>query len=253
MLPSFRVIAATFFCGFLVVFAGLRLATSLNDVHAALPVTAAHAAPVAPAEREHGASAVPVMYDLRFAVSTVAKAPPIDVTALVIDRSAPLVIPQPLRIALPNETANEVAAPRVAATDPVKPAEVVASLPPQAADEPADARIEPPKIDGPSGAAIDPQTVPQEAAAALPASDDAPGSAPEATTAPGAVEAAADFSIAAPIEPVPTAPIVAAASRGRTVRAAPRVVRKKPAGVARATAEPSSPLGSSNPFSTPSH
>ena len=30
MLPSFRLIAATFLCGFVVVFAGLRLAASLQ-------------------------------------------------------------------------------------------------------------------------------------------------------------------------------------------------------------------------------
>ena len=35
MLPSFRLIAATFLCGFFVVFAGLRLAASLNDIHEA--------------------------------------------------------------------------------------------------------------------------------------------------------------------------------------------------------------------------
>jgi len=46
MLPSFRLIAATFLCGFVVVFAGLRMAVSLNDIHEALPVMAAHAAPV---------------------------------------------------------------------------------------------------------------------------------------------------------------------------------------------------------------
>ena len=46
MLPSFRLIAATFLCGFFVVFAGLRLAASLNDIHEGLPVMAAHAAPV---------------------------------------------------------------------------------------------------------------------------------------------------------------------------------------------------------------
>ena len=46
MLPSFRLIALTFLCGFVVVFAGLRMAVSLNDIHEALPVMAAHAAPV---------------------------------------------------------------------------------------------------------------------------------------------------------------------------------------------------------------
>ena len=77
MLPSFRLIAATFLCGFFVVFAGLRLAASLNDIHEGLPVMAAHAAPVsitpaADREARRGLSSVPVMYDLRFAVSTVA-------------------------------------------------------------------------------------------------------------------------------------------------------------------------------------
>ena len=76
MLPSFRLIAATFLCGFVVIFAGLRMAVSLNDIHEGLPVTAAHAAPVsvtpaADSEARRGLAAVPVMYDLRFAVSTV--------------------------------------------------------------------------------------------------------------------------------------------------------------------------------------
>ena len=79
MLPSFRLIAATFLCGFFVVFAGLRLAASLNDIHEGLPVMSAHAAPVsitpaADREARRGLSSVPVMYDLRFAVSTVADA-----------------------------------------------------------------------------------------------------------------------------------------------------------------------------------
>ena len=76
MLPSFRLIAATFLCGFVVVFAGLRLAASLNDIHEGLPVMAAHAAPVSitPAadhEDGRGLSSVPVMFDLRFAVTPV--------------------------------------------------------------------------------------------------------------------------------------------------------------------------------------
>ena len=44
MLPSFRLIAATFLCSFVVVFAGLRMAVSLNDIHEGLPVMAGHAA-----------------------------------------------------------------------------------------------------------------------------------------------------------------------------------------------------------------
>ena len=46
MLPSFRLIAATFCCGFLMGFAGLRLAATFNSVNQALPVMAAHAAAV---------------------------------------------------------------------------------------------------------------------------------------------------------------------------------------------------------------
>src|SRR5689334_9173565 len=77
MLPSFRLIAATFLCGFVMVFAGLRTAVWLNDIHEGLPVMTGHAAPVsvtpaADSEARRGLAAVPVMYDLRFAVSTVA-------------------------------------------------------------------------------------------------------------------------------------------------------------------------------------
>ena len=117
MLPSFRLIATTFICGFLLVFGGLRLAASLNDFHAALPVMAAHAAPIAIAELERSSSAAPVMYDLRFAVSTAAKAPPLDVTALLIDRTAPLVSIQPSPVAPPVEAAKEADAPMADAAE----------------------------------------------------------------------------------------------------------------------------------------
>ena len=96
MLPSFRLIAATFLCGFVVVFAGLRLAASLNDIHESAPVMAAHAAPtsMAPAadrEVRRGLSSVPVMYDLRFAVSTVSPAL-VRIAPTVLDRPAPPMI-----------------------------------------------------------------------------------------------------------------------------------------------------------------
>src|SRR4029079_5400382 len=100
MLPSFRLIAVTFLCGFLMVFAGLRLAASLNDIHEALPVMAAHAAPVSVApiadrEARRGLATVPVMDDLRFAVSTVAPTL-VRVAPSVIERQAvaPMVAPQ---------------------------------------------------------------------------------------------------------------------------------------------------------------
>ena len=102
MLPSFRLIAATFLCGFFVVFAGLRLAASLNDIHEGLPVMAAHAAPVsitpvADREARRSLAAVPVMYDLRFAVSTVAPTL-VRVPPTVLDQPAP-----PLSIVPPDD------------------------------------------------------------------------------------------------------------------------------------------------------
>ena len=92
MLPSFRLIAATFLCSFFVVFVGLRMAASLNDIHEGLPVMAAHAAPmtVAPAadrDARRGASSVPVMYDLRFAVAPVSP---------ILVRAAPTLIERPV-------------------------------------------------------------------------------------------------------------------------------------------------------------
>ena len=105
MLPSFRLIAATFLCGFFIVFAGLRLAASLNDIHEGLPVMAAHAAPVAinpvaDGEARRALAAMPMMFDLRFAVTTVAptliRLPP-----TVLDRPAP-----PLSIVPPDDVAN---------------------------------------------------------------------------------------------------------------------------------------------------
>src|SRR5712671_6962803 len=93
MLPSFRLIAATFLCGFVVVFAGLRMAVSLNDIHEGLPVMAGHAAPVsgtpaADSDARRGLAAVPVMYDLRFAVSTVSPTV-VRVAPTMFDRPAP--------------------------------------------------------------------------------------------------------------------------------------------------------------------
>ena len=114
MLPSFRLIAATFLCSFFVVFVGLRMAASLNDIHEGLPVMAAHAAPmtVAPAadrDARRGASSVPVMYDLRFAVAPVS---PILVRAALtlIERSVPQL---PLAILPPDLPSQEATEPAV--------------------------------------------------------------------------------------------------------------------------------------------
>jgi hypothetical protein len=121
MLPSFRLVAATFLCGFIVVFAGLRLAVSLNDIHEGLPVIAA-------------AHAAPVMYDLRFAVRSTSQTPaPVNVTALVIDRAAPLDVGPPLSIARPDQIAKGTPA-SVEPTniEPAKAAEATMPEPPAA-------------------------------------------------------------------------------------------------------------------------
>jgi len=125
MLPSIRLIAITFCCGFIVVFAGLRLATSVNGLHKAMPVMAAHAAPVtvgAIADRDlrRGQSAVPVMYDMRFAVGTAAPAaagsqPTIDRVPPVM---MPLVILPPIVIEAERRAASEADTAVVAALAP---------------------------------------------------------------------------------------------------------------------------------------
>lgn len=80
MLPSFRLIAAAFLCGFVAVSVGLRLAASLNHLHAALPVGVAHAASIASSEPDGAPTlrttlAAPVRYDRRFVATTPAAAP----------------------------------------------------------------------------------------------------------------------------------------------------------------------------------
>lgn len=164
MLPSFRLIAATFLCGFVVVFAGLRMAASLNDMHEGLPVMAAHAAsvsvaPTADSDARRGLTTTPVMYDLRFAVSSAS--PTVDrIVPTVFDRPAPA-----LSIAPPQdfggqdlaEPAKETPEPEstVAAIEPTAPVSA-------AADAPAslDALAEPPKPRAPAIASVEPQATP---------------------------------------------------------------------------------------------
>jgi hypothetical protein len=137
MLPSLRLIAITFCCGFIVVFAGLRLAASVNGMHKAMPVMAAHAAPVtvgAIADRDlrRGQSAVPVMYDMRFAVGTAVPAsagsqPTIDRAPSVM---MPLVILPPIaleaqRNAAPEPDSSVIAALAPQATPNAAPAVVI--------------------------------------------------------------------------------------------------------------------------------
>lgn len=153
MLPSFRLIAATFCCGFLVVFAGLRLAATFNTVNQALPVMAAHAAPIRIAaltdqdQRRHGAAMVPVTYDLRFAVSAAQPAPVAAVPAT--GRTPPLLMPLVILPPIAQETANEQTA-----NEPAEKSETtaVAALPSQPATEAAPATID---IPLPEPAAVD--------------------------------------------------------------------------------------------------
>ena len=140
MLPGFRLIAATFLCGFFVVFASLRLVTSLHNVHGALPITAAQAAPMPTMDIDSEAmrrsqAAMPTMYDLRFVVSTASHAPvPERMTARAIDRAAPVALPLVITTPL-QEGDGEDQAPAAA---------VEVKLP--AMPAPDTAEVEPPEI-----------------------------------------------------------------------------------------------------------
>ena len=195
MLPSFRLIAATFLCGFVVVFAGLRMAVSLNDMHEGLPVMAAHAAPVPPMpiadhEMRRGQSTVPVMYDMRFAVSRATLAPTlVAATHTTLDQPAP-----PLSLAPPADFIREAPAPiapAAAETAPAEPERTVAV----AAIQPEPPAIEAPaamipviapslpetlRFEAPIVAAIEPQPAPSPAPVA------APTAAPAADPTPAA-------------------------------------------------------------------
>ena len=175
MLPGFRLIALTFCCGFVVVFVGLRLAASVNGMHQAMPVMAAHAAPVmagAIADRElrRGQNAVPVMYDMRFAVGSAV--PAAAGAQPVIDRAPsvmmPLVILPPIALEAERNAAPEA------------DASVVAALPPAAIDiplpEPAavDLTFSPQaKAKSPAVAVLAPQAAPR-AVIDLPVPEPAP-------------------------------------------------------------------------------
>jgi hypothetical protein len=244
MLPSFRLIAATFLCGFVVVFAGLRMAVSLNDIHEGLPVMAAHAAPVsvtpaADSDARRGLAAVPVMYDLRFAVSTVSPTV-VRMAPTVFERPAPslaIIPPQDL-----TEPAKETPEPEstVAAIQPDAPVSA-------AADAPAilDAPAEAPKSETPTVAAIEPQARPDlEASAAEPL-------IPESDTT---------ASVDAPDQGVAPAPsaIPASVTKPKAAKPAPKavakIVRKKRVRTAQRAAPANNSLGinpASNPFGIP--
>ncbi|MCX7311810.1 MAG: hypothetical protein WCG92_08395 [Hyphomicrobiales bacterium] len=248
MLPSFRLIAATFFCGFLAVFAGLRMTLSLNDFHDALPVMAAHAAPVTVSsvndrEARRGASSVPMMYDLRFAVSTVTPAL-VRATPSVFDRPSP-----PLSI-VPSEniTAESLAT--------AEPETTVAAFQPDAAIEPQPAAVR--TVEGPSVgplAAIAPQSAPEaelsepltaapESTAAIDQPDQDTAIAPD-TGASNTTEAAT--------WPVPTPAAKPQAAKPQAakpaVAAKAKAVRKKRVRTAQRAPAASSSI--TNPFGSP--
>jgi serine/threonine-protein kinase len=218
MLPSFRLIATTFMLGFVVVFAGLRVAASLNDIHAALPVMAAQAAPV-PVEMmtdpdmRRGRSAVPVMYDLRFVASTASLAPTLTRLTSPPERIAP---PQPSAVidaafggplpaaAMPIEPPKpeilkpEATAPEARQPEAPKPeTATVAAIDPQAAPapeppasidipliEPAEVDLSPSATDTAQDAAAPPtQAVSVEPAAESPATEPPPAAAVETSAA----------------------------------------------------------------------
>ena len=273
MLPSFRLIAATFLCGFVVVFAGLRMAVSLHDIHEGLPVMAGHAAPVsvtpaADSEVRRGLAAVPVMYDLRFAVNAVS---PMAVRAAptAFDRPAPplaIMPPQSLieqdfidqslseqNLVEQNLVEQSLDKPDSAepAKDTPEPERTVAAIQPDApvttaSDAPIlDAPPEAPKPETPAVAAVETQAIPDlEASAAEPLIPE-----PDTTA-----------SIAAPdqgIDPVPmpiAKPKIMKEAAKPALKAVAKVVRKNRVRTAQRAAPANNPLGinpASNPFTTP--
>jgi hypothetical protein len=250
MLPSFRLIAATFLCGFAVVFAGLRMAVSLNDIHEGLPVMAAHAAPVSAAppadsEARRGVAAVPVMYDLRFAVSTVSPTL-VRIAPTMFDTPAPLLSVMPTQD-LPSQDLpkQELAEPAKESTEPERTVAAVQPDAPAPLDVAPDATppsTEPAKPSAQAVAAVTPQATPE----------------PEASTAePLLPEPDTTASVDKPdqnVDPVPVAPMPAAAVQAPAAKkvaakpapkAAAKVARKKPIRTAHRAA------AANNPFGTP--
>jgi hypothetical protein len=291
MLPSFRLIAATFLCGFVVVFAGLRMAVSLNDIHGGLPVMAAPAAsvsvmPAADSEVRRGLAAVPVMYDLRFAVSTV---PPTIVRAAptVFDRPAPplaIIPPQDLveqslseqslveqnlveqnlveqnlgeqNLGEQNSAEQVLAKQDLAepAKETAEPERTVAAIQPDApanaaSDAPIlDAAPEAPKPETPAVAAVERQAIPDlEPSVAEPLIPE-----PDSTASIAAPDQ--DIASVPAIVPMPAArPKVPKEAAKPAPKAVAKVVRKKPVRTAQRTAPATNPFGinpAANPFGT---
>jgi hypothetical protein len=276
MLPSFRLIAATFLCGFVVVFAGLRMAVSLHDIHEGLPVMAGHAAPVsvtpaADSEVRRGLAAVPVMYDLRFAVNAVS---PMAVRAAptAFDRPAPplaIIPPQDLveqslseqslveqnlgeqNLGEQNSAEQDLAEP---AKETAEPERTVAAIQPDApanaaSDAPIlDAAPEAPKPETPAVAAVERQALPDlEPSVAEPLIPE-----PDSTASIAAPDQ--DIASVPAIVPMPAArPKVPKEAAKPAPKAVAKVVRKKPVRTAQRTAPATNPFGinpAANPFGT---
>jgi hypothetical protein len=134
MLPSFRLIAITFLCGFAAMFASLHLAASLNG---ALPAATAHAGAhvLAAADGEAHLASIPAMFDTRFAI---APAPAVLVRATPSVRDRPSL---PLSVVPPQGEAAADAIPVAAVAQPTEqssapdgaPAAVQTDAPPDAA------------------------------------------------------------------------------------------------------------------------
>jgi hypothetical protein len=259
MLPSFRLIAATFLCGFVVVFAGLRMAASLNDIHEGLPVMAGHAGPVsgtptADSEARRGLAVVPVMYDLRFAVSTVAPTV-VRVAPTVFDRPAPaLAIIPPQDLIEQNSVEQNLVEQSLTKPDLAEPAKetpeperTVAAIQPDAPVSAAsdvsiiDAPPEAPRPETPTVAAVEPQATPDlEASAAEPLIPE-----PDTTASIATPDQGVDHAPTA----VPTLPAKPKAAKPAP-KAVVKVARKKRVRTAQRAAPANNPLGA-NPASNP--
>jgi hypothetical protein len=262
MLPSFRLIATAFLCGFVLVFAGLRLATSLNTLHEGFPLMAAHAAPapIAGAAAWHAVRpTVPALYDLRFVVRPI-KPTPVGLssaaneevaseTAPAAARAAPVISPAALA-AMQYE-----AAARVQSTLRRSPSESKPAL--ESAAQP-DVKPSP----QPAVAAIDPQPAPSAQVQSKPASpddsaaiDSPPSSPPEPAASepvspPAAVAAVEPAAVAtAPDQdPIPAAAAASPAPKPKAAAPAPKAAVRKRARTARRAA-PKNTFGAFNDWS----
>ena len=133
MLPSFRLVLATFVCGFVVVLLSLRLLDSVHIVRAPIPIPPSSAIATA----EWRPPEVPVVFDLRFAAtpgtallvpasltsSTAASPEPVAIAPPAPDQALaapPEIEPKPAVIDPPVPRAEP--APEISAADPVNAA-----------------------------------------------------------------------------------------------------------------------------------